>query len=257
MKKQIQTRAFTLIELLVVITIIGILASIAVPVYNGVIENAKQTKALAQGKQVALACKLYAADFDGRFPNYVWDATNETEGSQLAANANMALRALTGGGYCPQEKMFYTPGSRWCNPSGPDEQMKGDDNLAPGENGWGYAAGLNDTSHPSWPLLFDGPDEGLTNAEGAHYTANGRGGVWRDARKAIVLRVDQSGATEMVVKGNRNYVPRNKATPNKNLIAVDRADNWLTGARLLIPEPPAIEEAPVVDEAVPAEEKKT
>ena len=57
MKKN--TSAFTLIELLVVITIIAILASIALPVFSGVTERANQTKDLSNAKQIGLACKLY------------------------------------------------------------------------------------------------------------------------------------------------------------------------------------------------------
>ena len=50
MKKN--TSAFTLIELLVVITIIAILASIALPVFNGVTERANQTKDLSNANRL-------------------------------------------------------------------------------------------------------------------------------------------------------------------------------------------------------------
>ncbi len=63
--------AFTLIELLVVITIIAILASIALPVFNGVTERANQTKDLSNAKQVGLALKLFARDNNGTFPRYL------------------------------------------------------------------------------------------------------------------------------------------------------------------------------------------
>ncbi|MEY2540556.1 MAG: type pilus assembly protein PilA, partial [Verrucomicrobiota bacterium] len=49
------THGFTLIELLIVITIIAVLASIALPAYNGVKERGDQTKDLSNAKQVALA----------------------------------------------------------------------------------------------------------------------------------------------------------------------------------------------------------
>ena len=61
--------AFTLIELLVVITIIAILASIALPVFNGVTERANQTKDLSNAKQIGLALKLFASDNNGAFPS--------------------------------------------------------------------------------------------------------------------------------------------------------------------------------------------
>ena len=57
MKKRMSA-AFTLIELLVVITIIAILASIALPAFTSVQQKGKQTKALSNAKQIAIALRL-------------------------------------------------------------------------------------------------------------------------------------------------------------------------------------------------------
>ena len=60
--------AFTLIESLVVTATIGIMAAIAVPVYNGVLERAKATKDLINLRHIGTATQLYMNDNNGVFP---------------------------------------------------------------------------------------------------------------------------------------------------------------------------------------------
>ena len=62
------SRAFTLFELLVVVVIIAILASIAYPVYTGVLERAKVTKDMNNLRQIGIATQLYMNDNDGALP---------------------------------------------------------------------------------------------------------------------------------------------------------------------------------------------
>ncbi len=62
-------RAFTLIELLVVIAIIAILAAILFPVFANARERARQTRCLANLKQLSLALMQYVDDNNGRFVN--------------------------------------------------------------------------------------------------------------------------------------------------------------------------------------------
>mgnify|MGYP001593300041 CR=1 FL=1 len=63
-------RAFTLIELLVVIAIIAILAAILFPVFAKAKEAAKKTHCISNTKQTALACLMYAGDYDDRIPRH-------------------------------------------------------------------------------------------------------------------------------------------------------------------------------------------
>src|SRR5476649_2301024 len=94
MKKQNKLSAFTLIELLVVISIIAILASIALPVFASVQTRGAQTKALANAKQIGLALKMYAMDNNGSFPNYTLDAAGKPTTTVIADNSNTAYAQL-------------------------------------------------------------------------------------------------------------------------------------------------------------------
>src|SRR5438874_13365078 len=67
--KTTSSSAFTLIELLIVVTIIAVLASIALPAFNGVKERGDQTKDLSNAKQIALALRQFAIDNNGNYPS--------------------------------------------------------------------------------------------------------------------------------------------------------------------------------------------
>ena len=65
---QNKSRAFTLIELLVVVLIIGILAAVAVPQYEKVVEKSKATQALTLLKSAYQAAATYYMA-NGTYPN--------------------------------------------------------------------------------------------------------------------------------------------------------------------------------------------
>ena len=187
--------AFTLIELLVVISIIAVLAGIALPVYSTVQERGSQTKDLSNAKQIALACKLYAANNDGVYPNKNADGTAISAGS----DSNVYFRVLIPT-YIPNEKLFFVAKSAWNTRGGiiqaPDEVITAEtDKLSAGENQYAYVQNLTETSNPSFPLIADGFVSGTPGT----YTAvdTDRGGVWK-GKKAIVVRADQSGTIETV-----------------------------------------------------------
>lgn len=61
-------RAFTLVELLVVLTIIGLLAALAIPAVNKSLEQVRFAESQSNLRQIGIALMLHAEDNNGLFP---------------------------------------------------------------------------------------------------------------------------------------------------------------------------------------------
>ena len=195
--KTSKTNAFTLIELLVVISIIAILAGIALPVFSEVLVRGNQTKALSNAKQVATACSIWAMDYQGNFPHYQNMTPDATTGqfteASTSADSNTVLAGDLIPDYLADKTVFSIPKSAYCKVKNPGKSTE----LAAGENEWAYIMGLSNTSTSRWPLIVDGPAPGASISSGGNYVADDTqpGGVWK-GKKAICIRVDMSGAVE-------------------------------------------------------------
>jgi prepilin-type N-terminal cleavage/methylation domain-containing protein len=86
-------RAFTLIELLVVITIIGLLAGLAVPAIFKALEAAKKAQASAMINQVRVALTAYQTEY-GTWPDALQTTTGDKEIGMVAADQKALYRTL-------------------------------------------------------------------------------------------------------------------------------------------------------------------
>ena len=231
--------AFTLIELLVVIAIIATLASIALPVFTQVQERGSQTKDLSNAKQIGLACKLYATDNDGKYP----DKDGQTDDPPVTAltatdTSNQAFACLVPN-YLPTEKLFYLGKSAW-SPKVPDEKTAlPADRCEASSNNFAYELGMTESSNPSFPLIADAPSTGGTSA--VYKTdQTAKGGVWR-GKKAVVVRCDQSGTIETckvdTTAGTSNVLGPTGGSTNTDIFAPS-GTTWIsaTGNSLLLPK---------------------
>jgi prepilin-type N-terminal cleavage/methylation domain-containing protein len=230
--KTSKTNAFTLIELLVVISIIAILAGIALPAFTTVQIKGRQTAALSNVKQILLACKLYSSDNNGLYPCYTLDQTTlqpATPLAQIASDSNTCFAQLFPD-YLTNETIFCEQGSAFT-PTLADNVIDvpmlatPSKTLAAGENTFAYCTGLTDTSNALFPMVADG----FATLNTWTYTADKtqKGGVW-EMKKALVGLVDGS-ASIAKVNSTSKTVMGNPATPANSYFAVAAAGGTGTG----------------------------
>ncbi len=239
MKISKKSDAFTLIELLVVISIIAILASIAIPVFGTAQEKAQQNKAMQQAKGIFYGLKMFAGDHNGAFPS----SPDQDEGNAASGelkNANEAYANLIPS-YVQSEAPFGIPSSAWCKvgnvAKGPDNDISDRNKvLERGENTFAYVNGLSDTSNANYPILADGFAEGSTTDPKYSNVEGTKGGVWK-GKRAIVVRCDGSSTIENV-NSKTLKVTRKGQGGAKNLFSeeVSQKDPWLVGTKVLNPE---------------------
>jgi len=105
------TNAFTLIELLVVISIIALLASLALPAIQGAMKRAQMLQTMSNGKQIHLAATRMALD-----GTTTGDSTSCWPGNDTTTYSNLSkyVSALVAGDYIGSTdvaKLFTAPGA--------------------------------------------------------------------------------------------------------------------------------------------------
>ncbi|NBT48161.1 MAG: prepilin-type N-terminal cleavage/methylation domain-containing protein [Actinobacteria bacterium] len=92
--------AFTLVELLVVISIIGLLAGLAIPAINGGLKSAKAGACLSNLHQIGVATMAYAADNSFKLPD-AGSGTSDMWATKLATFISTGTKSKKSIFVCP------------------------------------------------------------------------------------------------------------------------------------------------------------
>lgn len=199
-----RNQGFTLIELLVVITIIAILASLAVPTFSKIQERGNMTKGVNNCRQIITTLRIYSSDNNGNYPDNATVDDGSGGGGGAVTTANDAFRQLFVGGQATDEKIFGCPASANGNPDGNIGTAASSftEAVKAGENHWAMTANLNDSASGSIPLVFENPVSGGANptwdTDAAGRSTAGR--TWSGG-KVIVGMNDSSVAPLTCVRG--------------------------------------------------------
>jgi prepilin-type N-terminal cleavage/methylation domain-containing protein len=220
MNKSALRAAFTLLELLVVVAIIAILAGAAMPVYAIVMRNSRMNAAMQSARQIGLALRLYANDYDGTYPQ------KRNTYDQEIVTSNDAFRSLIPT-YIDNEKVFAVTGSK-AGATADNHITETTQMLEAGENHWAYIAGLNSGSNSNWPLIAD-----HTDGAGTYSTKeNTLGGTWLATKSAVIFTDGSARVVPLMGGGEKRYLPRHDdKTKNALLVGEYMGD----GVKLLEP----------------------
>ena len=107
--------AFTLVELLVVISIIGLLAGLAVPAINGGLKSAKAGACLSNLHQIGVATMAYAADNSFKLPDAGTDGKSDVWVKTIASFISTGTKS--------KKSIFVCPGCEKPVQEGTGEEM--------------------------------------------------------------------------------------------------------------------------------------
>lgn len=203
-------RGFTLVELLVVITVIAILAAIAIPTTQTALRTARGARETSNLKQVVSSLGQFKAD-TGVFPGQRYaDNQSSGEGGGSVNSSNDAFRQLFEAGVADQglEPLFWVEGAE-VSPLKPDGKTTGssgeyaeNETLKSGNVGWAYVHNLPSSPPSNAPLAMD------ALASGGSFPAELRG------KKILAGFVDSSVTSVKLDNSGKAMLPNGEDITN-------------------------------------------
>ncbi len=102
-------KAFTLVEVILVVTILGILAALVLPTFQGHIVTARESTAKDSLRTMRIQIELYKWQHGGSLPGYVNGAGAPTATLQLQFIGTTALTGLASPNTVPSDPFLYGP----------------------------------------------------------------------------------------------------------------------------------------------------
>ena len=154
--------AYTLVELMIVVTILGILATIAVPTYKGYVMRSKATEAISFLSEIKQRQEAYRADFrqylsvsaaaDDWFPD---DEPNDTNRAWPPTNARWNML-----GAQPRSRTTYFSYVTLAGPPGTTPTLFGLGSMGyAGDDYWFIARALGDLDNDGNTITFEAYSE--------------------------------------------------------------------------------------------------
>ena len=89
-------KGFTLVEIMIVVVIIGLLAAMAIPAFNKVRQNSRQSAMDNDARQIASAAQQYMLEHGVDTVNIFYTSTTGTIGASISAYVKQVGKGYTG-----------------------------------------------------------------------------------------------------------------------------------------------------------------